>query len=207
LGKDGGQAVLASFVIANNNRCNRPATKQVWPEPCSARFESTSAKDDKENVMLTPAAPTLATAFVFRLSVDVFAPVTVGETGLGVRRQIAIAGGELSGPGMSGRILPGGADFQIIRPSGLIDLVARYVVEMDDGAHIYVENTGIRTGPREALERLQRGEAVDPGLIYFRTVPRFETGSDKYRWLMEAVFIASAQRHQRQVIIDVYKVP
>jgi hypothetical protein len=107
---------------------------------------------------------------------------------------------------MKGKILPGGADFQIIRPAGLIDLVARYVVEMDDGALIYVENTGIRTGPREARERLQRGEAVDPKLIYFRTAPRFETGSDKYRWMMQTLFVASAQRHQTRVVIDVYKV-
>jgi hypothetical protein len=158
------------------------------------------------NAAAADIKPSLATEFVFRLSVDVVAPVTVGETGLGVRRQIAIAGGTLAGPGMNGKILPGGADFQIIRPNGLIDLVARYVIEMDDGALIYVENTGIRTGPREALERLQRGEAVDPKLIYFRTVPRFETGSDKYRWMMQTLFVATAQRHQAQVIIDVYKV-
>ena len=150
--------------------------------------------------------PTLATEFVFRLSVDVAAPVTVGETGLGVRRQIAINGGTLKGPGMAGKILPGGADFQIIRPNGLIDLVARYVVAMDDGALIYVENTGIRTGPREALERLQRGEAVDPALIYFRTVPRFETGSETYRWMMHTLFVASAARHPAAVVIDVFKV-
>ncbi len=152
------------------------------------------------------AKPSLQTEFVFRLSVEVATPVSVGETGLGVRRQIAISGGELRGPNMRGKILPGGADFQIIRPNGLIDLVARYVVEMDDGALLYIENTGIRTGPREALERLTRGEAVDPGLIYFRTVPKFETGSDKYRWMMQTLFVASAQRHQAQVVIDVYKV-
>ena len=158
------------------------------------------------NTSVADARPSLQTEFVFRLSVDVAAPVSVGETGLGVRRQIAIDGGELRGPTMRGKILPGGADFQIIRPNGLIDLVARYVVAMDDGALLYVENSGIRTGPREALERLTRGEAVDPGLIYFRTVPKFETGSEKYRWMMQTLFVASAQRHQAQVIIDVYKV-
>ena len=155
---------------------------------------------------IAAARPSLQTEFVFRLFVDVAAPVSVGETGLGVRRQITINGGELRGPNMRGKILAGGADFQIIRPNGLIDLVARYVVEMDDGALLYVENTGIRTGPREALERLTRGEAVDPNLIYFRTVPKFETGSDRYRWMMQTLFVASAQRHQALVIIDVYKV-
>jgi len=56
----------------------------------------------------------------------------------------------------------------------LIELEAKYAFETDDGAVIYVENRGIRFGPVELLQRLKRGEAVDPALIYFRTVPKFE---------------------------------
>ena len=71
---------------------------------------------------------------------------------------------------------------------------------------VYVENRGIRFGPVELLQRLNRGESVDPKLIYFRTVPKFETGSEKYRWLMENLFIGSAARHADRVVIDVYEV-
>jgi len=49
------------------------------------------------------------------------------------------------------------------------------VIETREGARVYVENTGIRHGPPEAMARLRRGEPVDPALNYFRTVPRFET--------------------------------
>ena len=59
---------------------------------------------------------------------------------------------------------------------------------------------------RELLQKLKRGEPVDPKLIYFRTVPRFETGHDKYRWLMEHIFVGSAARHADRVVIDVHQV-
>ena len=77
---------------------------------------------------------------------------------------------------INGKVLPFGADFQIIRPNELIELEAKYAFETDDGAVIYVENKGIRFGPVELLQKLKRGEPVDPKLIYFRTVPKFETG-------------------------------
>jgi uncharacterized protein DUF3237 len=56
------------------------------------------------------------------------------------------------------------------------------------------------------LQKLRRGEPVDPKLIYFRTVPKFETGSEKYRWLMESLFIGSAARHPDRVVVDVHQV-
>ncbi len=71
---------------------------------------------------------------------------------------------------------------------------------------VYVENKGLRFGPVDLLQKLKRGEPVDPKLIYFRTVPKFETGAEKYRWLMEHVFIGSAARHADRVVIDVHQV-
>jgi hypothetical protein len=131
---------------------------------------------------------------------------TAGDIGHGVRRIIPIIGGEVRGEKVNGKVLPFGADFQIIRPNELIELEAKYAFETDDGAVVYIENTGIRFGPLELLERLKRGEPVDPKLIYFRTVPKFETGAEKYRWLMEHVFVGSAARHADRVVIDVQQV-
>ena len=130
---------------------------------------------------------------------------SAGDIGHGVRRIIPIIGGEVRGD-INGKVCPFGADFQIIRPNELIELEAKYAFETDDGAVVYVENKGIRFGPIELLQRLKRGEPVDPKLIYFRTVPRFETGSEKYRWLMENLFIGSAARHADRVVIDVHQV-
>ena len=150
--------------------------------------------------------PVLETKYVFTITARIGAVTSAGEIGHGVRRIIPIIGGEVKGDGINGTVCAFGADFQIIRPNELIELEARYAFETDDGAVVYVENKGIRFGPVELLERLKRGEPVDPKLIYFRTVPRFETGAEKYRWLMQSLFVASAARHADRVVVDVHQV-
>jgi hypothetical protein len=150
--------------------------------------------------------PQLSTKYVFTITANIGSVTSVGDIGHGVRRIIPITGGEVRGADIKGKVCAFGADFQIIRPNELIELEAKYAIETDDGAVIYVENKGIRFGPVELLQRLKRGEPVDPMLIYFRTVPKFETGSEKYRWLMENLFIGSAARHADRVVIDVHQV-
>jgi hypothetical protein len=149
----------------------------------------------------------LETKYVFSLAIKVGAPIIAGDLGHGVRRIIPILGGEVFGEGIRGTIFPCGADFQTIRPNGLTELEAKYAFAMDDGAIVYIENVGIRCGPKETfLDRIAKGESVDPALIYFRSVPKFETGQEKYRWLMEHLFIGVGARHPDRVEIDVHQV-
>ena len=150
--------------------------------------------------------PQIQTRYVFTITADIGEVTSAGDIGTGVRRIIPIIGGEVKGEGISGKVCAFGADFQIIRPNELIELEAKYAFETDDGAVVYVENKGIRFGPVELLQQLKRGEPVDPKLIYFRTVPRFETGSEKYRWLMQNLFVGSAARHPDRVVLDVHQV-
>lgn len=152
-----------------------------------------------------PMTPTLQTKYVFTITARVAEATSAGDVGHGVRRIIPIIGGEVRGQ-INGRVCPFGADFQIIRPSELIELEAKYALQTDDGAIVYVENKGIRFGPVDLLQKLKRGEPVDPKLIYCRTSPRFETGHEKYRWLMENLFVASVARHADRVVIDVHQV-
>lgn len=151
-------------------------------------------------------APQLATKYVFSLAIKIGAPVVAGDLGHGVRRIIPILGGTLTGEGISGAIYPFGADFQTIRPDGFTEVEAKYAFELSDGAVVYIENVGVRFGPKDALDRIARGEAVDPALIYFRSVPRFETGHPKYRWLMQNLFIGVGARHPDRVEIAVHQV-
>src|ERR1700741_3965236 len=150
--------------------------------------------------------PQLSTKYVFTITAHIGGVTSAGDIGTGVRRIIPVTGGEVKGAGVNGKGCPFGADFQIIRPNELIELEAKYAFETDDGAVVYVENKGIRFGPVELMQQLKRGEPVDPKLIYFRTVPRFETGAVKYRWLMEHLFIGSAARHADRVVLDVHQV-
>jgi hypothetical protein len=123
-----------------------------------------------------------------------------------LRRIIPILGGSVRGPRLEGEILGGGADFQVFRSDGVTMLEARYVLRTSDGDMIAVNNAGIRRGPPEAMARLGRGEFVDPGLIYFRTAFKFETGRESYRWLMRSLFIGAGARHPDRVEIGVFEV-
>src|ERR1700744_5773072 len=110
-------------------------------------------------------APQLQTKYVFTITANIGAVTTAGDIGSGARRIIPITGGEVKGENINGKVCAFGADFQIIRPNELIELEAKYAFETDDGAVVYVENRGIRFGPAELMQRLKRGEAVDPKLI------------------------------------------
>lgn len=150
--------------------------------------------------------PTPALAHVADVHADVAAPVEVGTSVLGRRRVVPILGGKVTGPRLNGRVMPGGNDYQIIRADSVLELQARYVVETDDKALIFVENTGMREGPPELLARQSAGELVDPSLIYFRTVPRFETAAPQYQWLMRRIFVCAAARFPDRVQIRFFEV-
>jgi Protein of unknown function (DUF3237) len=143
---------------------------------------------------------------LFRAEITLAAAQELGETPQGRRRIIGITGGRFSGERLSGRVLPGGADWQLIRPDGVADLDARYTLETSDGALIYVRNRGYRHGSPEVIRKLASGEAVDPSLYYMRTTPRFETGDPRYAWLNRVICVASGARRRTAVDLEVFEV-
>src|SRR5262245_2215717 len=165
---------------------------------------ATAHRDHWSADAMTLAAPDLE--YAFTVHVELAAPLVVGGTGLGERRIINIVGGRVEGPRLAGLVLPGGADWQIAQPDGTAVLEARYTLRTEDGALVYVHNTGIRRGPADVLARLAAGEAVDPGSYYFRTTPRFETGSERHAWLAQSIFVATARREPGRVVLDVFRV-
>jgi carboxymethylenebutenolidase len=152
------------------------------------------------------AGPTVNVEYLFTARVDVDTPLKVGNTYQGERRIINITGGSFGGPQMRGTVLPGGADWQIVRADGAALLEARYTLRTDDDAIIYVRNVGIRRGPADVLAKLAAGEQVDPSTYYFRTMPYFETGSEKYSWLNDSIFVATGKRDKSVVTIDFFRV-
>jgi hypothetical protein len=143
---------------------------------------------------------------LFRAEITLAAPQELGETPQGRRRIIGITGGRFAGERLSGRVLAGGADWQVIRPDGVADLDARYTLETSDGALIYVRNRGYRHGSPKTMRRLAAGEAVDPSLYYMRTTPRFETGDARYVWLNRIVCVATGARRTDAVELEVFEV-
>ena len=106
---------------------------------------------------------------------------------------------------MRGRVLPGGADWQIVREDGLGELDTRYTLETDDRKLIYVQNAGIRHASPEVTAKLMKGEPVDPSLVYFRTVPKFETSAPELAWLMRSIFVGTGERYPADVVIRFWK--
>ena len=143
---------------------------------------------------------------IFTVQAELEAIINFGRTPYGERRVIGILGGTITGPKLKGRILPGGADWQIVRADGAADIQARYTIETDNGARILVSSDGLRHGPPAVLESLARGDRVDPALYYFRTVMRFETADPAVDWLNRILALARGQREARSVRLDVYEV-
>ncbi len=148
----------------------------------------------------------LGTHPIFQIHAELAAINNLGRTPYGERRIIDILGGTVSGPKLNGRILPGGADWQIIRADDAADIQARYTIESDNGAQILVSSEGLRHGPPDVLESLARGDKVDPSLYYFRTVMRFETSDPEVAWLNRILALARGRREARAVRLDVYEV-
>ncbi len=147
---------------------------------------------------------------LYRAEIEIGAPQLLGQTPAGERRIIPITGGGFRGERLSGKILPGGADWQLVRQSADDEIEmrveARFTMETSDGALIYLTNTGIRRASPEQVRRMMGGEPVDPATYYFRMTPRFETGAAAYAWLNGIIAVASGMRTPDKVIYDVYAV-
>jgi Protein of unknown function (DUF3237) len=150
---------------------------------------------------------------VMQLCVTVGAPIEAGlvhsASTQGGRRIIPITGGTVTGLAnglMNGRVLDGGADFQMIVSSTLAVLDARYMLELDNGARVFVQNHALRRGSAEDIAKLARGEPVNPEAIYFRCAPSFEVSDPALTWLTESLFIGVGARFPNRVEMQFFRV-
>jgi Protein of unknown function (DUF3237) len=144
--------------------------------------------------------------FVGTVEAEVAAPLLVGPGATGERRIVPILGGRVSGPRLEGEILPGGADYQLIRPDGVAEIEARYTLRLADGALVYVVNRGLRHAAPEDMARLLRGEPVPPERVYFRTAPVFETAAPAHAWLQRSLFLGLGERRPDSVRVRIFAV-
>lgn len=120
---------------------------------------------------------------------------------------VAVVGGEVNGPRLSGRVVPySGGDWPRIWASGLIEFEAHYMLEADDGTPIYIHNRGIAWSDPEVVARIEAGESVDPGETYCRITPIFEAPPGPHDWLNRTVFVGVAERVGASTAFDYYAV-
>jgi hypothetical protein len=152
--------------------------------------------------MTNQASPQLE--FLMAISAEVGELVNMGAAPLGERRVVYITGGSFEGPRLRGEVLAG-ADWQIARRDGALELDARYALKEERGGLVQVISQGMRHGPPEVLARLARGEAVDPASYFFRTFMRFETGAPELAFLNTSMALATAVRQARRVELRCFK--
>ncbi len=98
-------------------------------------------------------------------------PQKLGAVPHGIRSIVPVTGGDFEGPRLRGKVLPGGGDWLLLRPDGVLELDLRITLETDDHALIYMTFQGLRHDP------------------YFRTLPRYETSSEAYAFLNRIICV------------------
>jgi len=154
-----------------------------------------------------PDAPRLTLTLEVRALVG--EPTETGGAGGRRRRMVPITGGTFEGRGelrVRGRVVPGGADWQLIHEDGLTEADARYVLECESGATVVVRNRGLRHAPPDVMRRLLAGERVDPSLVYFKSTPMFETAAPELQTLVRSVFVGVGERYPNEVVLRFWKV-
>jgi Protein of unknown function (DUF3237) len=140
---------------------------------------------------------------LMELAVDVGDLLTLGAAPQGERRVVDILGGRFEGARLRGEVLPG-ADWQLLRGDGVLEIDARYALREQGGGLVEVTSQGYRHGPPEVLAALARGEAVDPSAYFFRTVMRFTTGAPELAWLNRTIAVSTGERRARQVLLQAF---
>ena len=120
---------------------------------------------------------------------------------------VAVIGGEISGPRLTGRVVPfSGGDWPRLWASGLVEFAAHYMLEAGDGTPIYIHNRGIAWSGPEGMARIESGESVDPQDTYCRITPRFEAPEGPHDWLNRTIFVGIAERLGASTYFDYYAV-
>ena len=143
---------------------------------------------------------------LFQISAEVADPQITPDGPVGDRRFIPVTGGTFEGERLSGKLLSGGSDCQLMRKDGVADLDVRVTLQCDDGAIIYMKGLGMRHGPAEVMQRVAAGEDVDPSEYYFREAMMFEAPPGPYEWLNKILAIGKGWRGPNSVIIDAFAV-
>jgi hypothetical protein len=144
---------------------------------------------------------------IMTITVEVTEIMSAGKTPFGEVRLLPFDSGSFEGPGLRGRLLPGGTDWQQIRADGVFEIRAHYMLETDQGERIEVVSEGIRHAAPGVLERIAAGEVVGPDQYYFRTAIRLNTAAERLAHLNRRLFVSSGERTQNSVHLTVYAVP
>jgi Protein of unknown function (DUF3237) len=154
---------------------------------------------------LPESLKSLRTRSLFVLRERVPPLFVVGQTPNGFRRIGVVSGGSFEGERLSGEVVTGN-DWQSVRKDSCIKLDVRLLLKTTDRALIVMTYTCLRAGPPGIIEKLDKGEPVDPGSCYFRMTPIFETSAPKYDWMNRIIAIGTGHRLPDGPIYSIFEV-
>jgi hypothetical protein len=131
--------------------------------------------------------------------------IVIGHTPNAFRRIGVVQGGSFEGERLSGEVVTGNG-WQAVRTDSCIKLDVRLVLKTTDGELIVMTYTCLRPGPPSVIEKLDRGEPVDPTSYYFRMNPMFETSSKKYDWMNRIIAIGTGERRADRPVYSIFEV-
>lgn len=134
---------------------------------------------------IAPVMPSMS--LIWTAVVDVGSRQSLGTTPNGERFIVPILGGEFfdteGKSGLNGKIVAGGADRQLVTPSGLKHLEAIYEMETDDGTILSIEN-------RVTIDETSQPEP------YRLSVIKVIAPKGPFEWLNRRVFLGTLQTAQ-----------
>jgi hypothetical protein len=155
---------------------------------------------------LPAALKTVSTRPLFVLRLEVTGPIIVGDAAGSFRRIGVVNGGSFEGDRLAGNVMVGGSDWQVVRTDGVTTLDVRLSLETDDGAKICMTYQGLRHGPKEVIEKMEKGVGVDPADYYFRTNPVFATAAPNYAWLNRLISVGVGHREAGVPTYSVFEI-
>jgi hypothetical protein len=141
-----------------------------------------------------------------RISAELADPLVLSGVPLGTRCVVCGKHGTFSGPDLQGEVLPGGGDWVLLRQDGVMELDIRFTLQTDDKELIYMTCLGIFDMSPGVSQRVRAGDDVDPSEYYFRTSPRFETGSAKYSRLNRLIAVGVGKRTASGMVTDIFAI-
>src|SRR5580658_3478557 len=154
---------------------------------------------------LPEALKSVRTRPLFLLREAVPPLLVVGQTPNAFRRIGVIQGGSFEGERLSGEVVTGN-DWQDVRKDSSIKLDVRLVLKTTDGALIVMTYQCLRAGAPDVMERLDKGEPVDPGSYYFRMTPIFETAAPQYDWINRIIAVGIGHRPPDGPLYSIFEV-
>ncbi|WP_263355021.1 DUF3237 domain-containing protein [Acidicapsa acidisoli] len=154
---------------------------------------------------LPESLKSLQTRPLFVLREQVPPLFVVGQTPNGFRRIGIVPGGVFEGERLSGEVVSGN-DWQSVRTDSCIKLDVQILLKTTDGALIVMTYTCLRAGPPDIIEKLDKGQAVEPGAYYFRMTPIFETAAPQYDWINRIVAVGVGHRFADGPLYSIFEV-